>query len=160
MLSADAIEERIRKYRTAEVTLTITDPDGKPLANTEVMVRMVRHKFLFGCNIFAMKPDRTSAEDLAYGQRFSELLNFATLPFYWRSYEGSEGRTEAPRIERMARWCKQHGIRTKGHPLVWTLEPPWVAGKPADEAERLLRGRIVREMEHFRGLVDNWDVLN
>ena len=160
MLSADAINERIRKYRTAEITLTVTDSDGNPLANTEVTVRMLRHKFLFGCNIFALKPDSTSAEDLAYGQRFAELLNFATLPFYWRSYEGSEGQTEASRIERMARWCRRHGIRTKGHPLVWTLEPSWLAGRPADEAERLLQGRITREMEHFRGLVDTWDVLN
>ncbi len=160
MLNAKAINERIRKFRTAQVTLTVTDADGEALADAEVTVRMVRHKFLFGCNIFALKPSSTSKDALAYGERFSGLLNFATLPFYWRSYERSEGKADAERVGKMAQWCKDRGIRSKGHPLVWTLEPDWLTRKTPAEAEGLLWQRITREVEHFRGLIDTWDVLN
>ena len=160
MLSADAMDQRIRQYRTAEVTLTVTDADGKPMADAEVTVRMVRQKFLFGCNIFRLNPGSAADRDRAYGEKFQELLNFATLPFYWRSYERSEGNTRAEQIRKMAQWCRERGIRTKGHPLVWTLEPAWLAEKTPAEGEALLWKRIAREVEQFRGLIDTWDVLN
>jgi len=47
-LSNNAIDARIRKHRTADVTLTLRTPGGKPLSGAEVTVEMVRHKFLFG----------------------------------------------------------------------------------------------------------------
>lgn len=160
MLSADAMDERIRRYRTAEVTLTVTDADGTPMADVEVTVRMVRQKFLFGCHIFNLNPESAAEKDRAYGEKLQGLLNFATLPFYWRSYERSEGHTRADHILKMAEWCKDRGIRTKGHPLVWTLEPAWLTGKTPAEGEALFWQRITREVEQFRGLIDTWDVLN
>jgi len=160
MVSEAAINERILKYRTAQVTLTVTDEGGRPLADAEVAVGMVRHKFLFGCNIFRLRPGSTAEDDGAYGERFAELLNYATLPFYWQGYEQSEGSTGKERVMAMAHWCQEHGIRTKGHPLVWTLEPRWLAEKPPAEAESLLWKRIDREVTAFRGLTDIWDVLN
>ena len=41
----------------------------------------------------------------AYQERFADLLNYATLPFYWGSYEHEKGRPEALRLQRLARWC-------------------------------------------------------
>ena len=160
MLSEQSIDQRIAKHRTAEVTLTVRGPNGEPLADREVVVRMVRHKFRFGCNIFALRPDSQDPLDTAYGERFADLLNFATLPFYWRSYEKTQGDTRAEQITAMARWCKAHGIGTKGHPLVWTLEPAWVGQLDPARGETLLFGRIGREIRGFKGQIDAWDVLN
>jgi len=159
-LSETAIEERIVKYRTAEVTLKVTDTSGRPLTDTQVTVQMLRHKFLFGSNIFRLRPEGTNEDDRAYGERFAELLNYATLPFYWQMYEPAEGKTNAVQVKAMARWCKERGIRTKGHPLVWTLEPAWVGEKPAAEATALLWGRVTRDVTDFAGLTDIWDVVN
>jgi len=160
MLSETAINERILKHRTAEVTLTVTDEAGNPLPDTEVTVRMVRHKFLFGSNIFRLRPESPAEDDRAYADGFADLLNYATLPFYWQSYERAEGKTNATRVKALAGWCREHGIRTKGHPLVWTLEPLWLLLKTPAEAEGLLWKRIEREVTEFRGLIDMWDVLN
>jgi hypothetical protein len=75
-------------------------------------------------------------------------------------YEPAEGKTNAVQVKAMARWCKERGIRTKGHPLVWTLEPAWVGEKPVGEAQALLWGRVTRDVTDFAGLTDIWDVVN
>jgi GH35 family endo-1,4-beta-xylanase len=149
-LAAEAVDARILKHRTAEVTLTITAPDGRPLADAAVTVEQVRHKFLFGCNAFGIKPHIDSDAQKAYQDRFAALLNYATLPFYWGTYERQEGSPGTDRVRAMAEWCKARGIRTKGHPLCWhRVEPRWLAGRPLEEVEKLQLGRITRDVTAF-----------
>ena len=160
-LKPDRIEARIQKCRTAEVSLTVTDAAGRPLKDAAVTVRQTRHKFLFGCNIFDLKPADSSPQQKAYQERFAALLNYATLPFYWKRYEPERGTTDAPRVRAMAAWCRDHGITTKGHPLCWhETMPAWTLGMPLEEAERLQMERIRREMAGFKGLIGIWDVVN
>ena len=160
-LSDRAIDARIRRHRTADITLTVLDAAGKPLVGKTVTVRQVRHAFLFGCNIFRLEPEITSAAQEAYQQRYAHLLNYATLPFYWGMFEPREGNTATAHIRGMAEWCKARGIRTKGHPLCWhTVKPRWLDGKTLDEVKRLQLGRITRDVTAFKGLTDWWDVVN
>ncbi|MBL7224425.1 MAG: endo-1,4-beta-xylanase, partial [Candidatus Brocadiae bacterium] len=154
------IDARIRKHRTAQATLTLTAPDGTPLANTPVTVQMTRHKFLFGCNIFMLDRCATPEHNAEYGRLFRELLNFATLGFYWSSYEPEEGKTAFDRWQKVAQWCQRHGVTTKGHPLFWTHEAGWLPKKAPAEQEALQWARIEREIAAFKGLIDTWDVLN
>jgi GH35 family endo-1,4-beta-xylanase len=160
-LAPDEINARIQKHRTAEVTLTVIDRSGKPAADAAVTVAQQRHKFLFGCNIFALGPGDPSETQKAYQERFTALLNYATLPFYWGGYERQEGKPDADRLRAMAEWCKAHGLQTKGHPLCWhQVDPKWLAGKPLDEIKALQLGRITREVGAFKGLIGKWDVVN
>lgn len=160
-LRPERIQERILKHRTAEVTLTVIDAGGKPMANAEVSVRQARHKFLFGCNAYMLGRCGDPQLERAYRRRFAALLNFATLPFYWGAYERAQGETQADRVATMARWCAGSGIRTKGHPLCWhEVVPQWLADKPPADVEALQWGRITREVKGFRGLIDTWDVVN
>jgi len=162
-LAPDETSARIQKHRTAEVTLTVTGADGRPLAGAAVTVKQVRHKFLFGCNAFAVNPDDRSAEQKAYQDRFAALMNYATLPFYWNRYERQPGALDAPRVRQMAEWCAARGIRTKGHPLCWHQSAPsWLAEKPLEEIERLQLGRIARDVAAFAPdrLIWTWDVVN
>ena len=160
-LAPENIAARIARYRTAEVTLTLTDADGRPLAGKAVSVRMVRHRFLFGCNAFKLDASDDSKAQRDYRERFAGLLNFATLPFYWGRYESQPGRTDAPRVEAMARWCRDNGIRTKGHPLCWhQVCPRWAMDMDPNEVRKLQAARITREVKGFAGLIDTWDVVN
>ena len=160
-VSGQAIDQRIQQYRTAEVTLRVTDAAGKPVAGTDVAIEMVRHKFLFGCNAFMLERCGTNSLDQRYAQRFSALFNYATLPFYWNAYEPRPGRTEQARLTKMAGWCRAGGIRPKGHPLCWHESAPrWLEGKPTDEIRRLQVARVEREVQAFKGLIDTWDVVN
>jgi len=160
-LSPQRVAARIRQHRTAEVTLTVTDAAGKPLTRRPVTVRQVRHKFLFGCNAFRIDTADASPLQRDYQRRYADLLNFATLPFYWGSYERQPGRTAARKLGMMADWCRTHHIRTKGHPLCWhTVFPRWGYEKPADEIWRMQLHRIGREVKGFAGRIDTWDVVN
>lgn len=160
-LAPEQINQRITQHRTAQASLTITAPDGTPLANAPVVVRQVRHKFLFGCNAFAINTANQSQSQQDYQQRFAALLNFATLPFYWGGYEPREGQPNFENRKMMANWCRENGIRTKGHPLCWhQVQPRWLIDKSLDDVQKLQLGRISREVGAFKSLVDTWDVVN
>lgn len=143
-------------FRDVDATLTLTGPDGRPLADTPVHVEQVRHAFGFGCTGFG-----TDREDEGYQRHFLDLFDTATLPFYWGRYEPVRGRTALEPTLATARWFAERGVRLKGHPLVWhTVKAPWVDALPLAEAERELRARIRREVADFAGLVDTWDAIN
>jgi GH35 family endo-1,4-beta-xylanase len=177
-------DTRIEKHRKADAAIVVVDAAGRPLSNAKIDVEQTRHAFLFGCNIFLWGslpnetteqarsatrivprpglPDSPPGEKLeqAYRRRFADLLNYATLPFYWAGYERERGKPDHERIERIARWCQQHGIRTKGHPLAWNCsDAAWFPSDP-DELYRLQLGRIDDCVRRFAGLIDRWDVVN
>ncbi|OGV65047.1 MAG: hypothetical protein A2283_20515 [Lentisphaerae bacterium RIFOXYA12_FULL_48_11] len=150
--------------RTSDVCLTVRSANGKPLSGKNIEVRQVRHKFLFGSNAFLIESELKRNDKAlydAYCNRFSALMNYATLPFYWGSYEKEQNRTGEDRLKRMAEWCVSNEIRPKGHPLLWHQVPPgWLGAKNIDEIEFFQLGRIEREIKTFTGLIDTWDVVN
>lgn len=155
----EEVKAGILKHRTAEVVLSVKDADGNPLANAPVTVRQVRHKFMFGCNIYGF--DNMGTNEDRYRSQFAELFNYATLPFYWGGYEKEQGKTGEERVKKAAEWCARHGIRTKGHPLVWHEVPPsWSVDLKTDELKGLQMARVSREVSAFAGLIDIWDVVN
>jgi len=157
----DGADARIQEHRTAEAVLRVLGVQGKPLpAGTEVQIEQTNHAFLFGCNIFVLGRFKTPQQNAAYEKYFSELLNYATLPFYWWGYETGPDQPGHARIEEIAKWCKTHGVVMKGHPLAWNYrDPKWIP-KDVELARCLQMGRIFREVTHFKGAVDIWDVVN
>jgi len=153
----------IEKHRKAAATIRVRDAEGRPVPNARLEIRQTGHEFLFGCIIFDLVRAREPYQPDLFKRRFKELFNFAVFPFYWKPYEpqlGSPRRAEAVEV---ARWCRENGITTKGHPLVWTHPagvPGWLKGKSMDESEKLLLGRVTRDVKDFTGLVDIWDVVN
>jgi GH35 family endo-1,4-beta-xylanase len=134
--------------------------DGKPIPGATVKVEQTRHDFLFGCNFFRFGRISDPEREEAYRQRFSALLNFATLGFYWPYYEPQQGKPIYEYTDKVADWCRPHGITCKGHPLVWDFaDPKWL---PQDFAQiRQLSNARVREIvSRYKGKIDIWDVVN
>jgi GH35 family endo-1,4-beta-xylanase len=157
----DEADARIEKHRKGDAVLRFTGADGKPLkTGSTVKIQQTRHKFLFGCNIFKLGRCRTAEDNAAYERHFAELLNYATLPFYWWNYERQRDKPDDERTEELVRWCKAHDVTTKGHPLAWNwVEPNWLP----DDAEAAMQAqfdRIERCARQFKGKVDIWDVVN
>ena len=157
----DGADERIEKHRKADAVLRILGPDGKQLPpGSTVKIEQQRHKFLFGCNLFKLHRCRTPQDNEDYEKHFADMLNFATLPFYWWNYERQKGVTNDPQIEEMVRWCKSKNITTKGHPLAWNyVEQKWLPESP-EAAMQLQLKRIARCVRKFAGDIDIWDVVN
>jgi len=151
------------KHRQAAATVRVLSADGRPVSGARVEVVQTGHQFLFGCIIFDLIRGDEPYKGELFTQRFGELFNFAVFPFYWKSYEPKPGEPRREEAARVARWCAEQGIATKGHPLVWTHPagvPDWLKGRSPEERERLVLGRVRREVEGFRGLIDIWDVVN
>ncbi|NLE17003.1 MAG: 1,4-beta-xylanase, partial [Propioniciclava sp.] len=165
-------------HRSATTTVTLTGPDGSPLAGVEVTVAQTRHTFGFGnigfdfiplANGWTSLPDAVgpgfdsarieSLEHLA--QLWTDLFDTATLPFYWGPFEPRRGQPATAAIQATARWFRDRGVRLKGHPLVWhTLTARWLQDLPTAEVERVQRERIQRDVTDFAGLIDTWDAIN
>jgi GH35 family endo-1,4-beta-xylanase len=156
----DGAQERIEEHRKGELVLKVTAPNGRALPGRKITLDQVDSAFLFGANIFALDLDDADADQRLYRERFCALLNYATLPFYWGGYEPEPGRTREARLKAMASWCAEHGIRTKGHPLVWhEVYPSWADSQKAPPLQ-LLETRVKRIVKEFQGLINVWDVIN
>ena len=156
--SADERAGLIEAHRKGDVVVEVT-AGGRPVAGARVEIRQVRHAFLFGCNVFGLRPGDDSVLQREYQRRFVEVFNYATLPFYWRSYEPERGLRAEVRLAAMAGWCRAKGLAVKGHPVLWhETFPEWLGRE--EPMEVAARRRIEETVGRFRGLVDWWDVVN
>lgn len=149
-------------HRTGTAEIVLTTGGGAPLAHHEVTVEQTRHAFGFGNIGFDLIPHACGEEDASrLAEDWLGLFDTATLPFYWGRFEPERGRPDTARLLTAARWFAERGVRLKGHPLVWhTVKAPWLDPLPSDEAERLLRERVAREVADFAGVIDAWDAIN
>lgn len=141
--------DRIEQHRKADVVIVVRDAAGKAVPGAKIAVEQTRHAFSFGCNIFNWGKLKDPADEAAYRDRFAAVFNYATLPFYWPMYEPRQGEPEHAEREAIVRWCHEHGITTKGHPLAWNFaDPRWLPDDPeeiphaSDGAHRGLRGTV------------------
>lgn len=149
--------------RTRHTTLTLRRPDGTLLTETDVVIEQTGHAFGFGNIGFDLVDHANGIDPASAGlaELWLDVFNTATLPFYWDRFEPSEGRPETDRLLGAARWFREHGVRLKGHPLVWhTLAPSWLRSRSVDEIEARARARVRREVTDFAGLIDTWDAIN
>ena len=153
-------DERIERCRKAEAVVSVVGRDGKPVAGARVQVEQTRHAFLFGCNAFPVLSYHDPKLEETYEREFSDLLNYATLGFYWGAYEPEPGRTMANYVTKQAGWCKDRGIATKGHPLVWHEVYPRWGPSEVEETRAKERARVTEIVSGFAGLIDRWDVVN
>jgi endo-1,4-beta-xylanase len=163
-------------HRIADATLTVRGADGRPLADTEVVVEQTRHAIAFGNIGFDFigyaNGETQAAPDSPFGGAgpelgdtlsalYFDLFNTATLPFYWGGFEPVRGKPDTARLLRTAQWLVENGVQVKGHPLVWhTVTADWLRDLPTDEVEAVQRARIRRDVSDFAGVIDTWDAIN
>jgi endo-1,4-beta-xylanase len=162
------MNQDIKTTRSTDTTITILKADTTPLANQEVTIEQTNHKFLFGTAAFDLVPlasgdyvgeAKEQAEQRA--EKVNALFNAATLPFYWARFEPQRGKPITEKVKNAARWCLDHNMVTKGHPLCWhTLTAEWLLSMNTSEILQAQIARIRRDVSDFRGLIDMWDVIN
>ena len=59
--------------------------------NITVEVEQKNHEFKFGANIFMLDEFECEEKNRIYREKFAELFNLATVPFYWSDLEPEEG---------------------------------------------------------------------
>ncbi len=154
--------ERIARHRQGRGAIVLRDAFGRPVARAKITVEQLQHEFLFGCNFYLFGHVGDAEREEEYRNQFSALLNYATLAFYWASYERERDKPNYGQSEQAATWCRDHAIRCKGHPLAWDHPAGSPAWLPDDDAAiaRLSFGRVRDIVMRFKGLIDVWDVVN
>lgn len=155
-----ATESAIDKNRKGDARIRVVDAAGRPVSGARIAVEQTQHDFLFGCNIYGFDHGPDESHRAAYKKRFEELFNYATVGFYWRWYEPERGKPDYATTDKVVAWCRDRGIRLKGHPLLWGDEagiPTWSHGQPSPDVQRR---RVLDIMNRYRGKIDFWEVVN
>lgn len=165
------VKENIEKYRKGDAILKITDENGEPLPNTRVKIKQTSHEFKFGANIFMLDELETDEKNEAYKNRFKELFNMATLPFYWTSIEPKRGELRyekncapyyrRPSIDLCMEFCRENGIEPREHGLAYEHHfPGWLKGATTDEVKRELERRYKEISERYADKIPTIEVTN
>lgn len=154
--------DRIAKIRMADYSARIIGADGKPLANTAVIVELARHDFGFGTCVTRQMLTRKDAD----GGRYRDIVNRTCSRVVFEndlkpgSFPSSgEGRDQ---LDESIAWLGNNGISIRGHYLIQEAVDPWTRGRLGD-AEKLRQTYMesIRErIEWIGGRVTEWDALN
>ena len=164
------------QHRKSGVTLRIRT-DGSAAVNCPVTIKQLKHEFLFGVGGFDAvelaggnangyaNSSSIAAERKAFLEdrleKIFSVMNYTTLPFYLGRYEPVEGRPDEARTLAAAEYYRSRGVKVKGHPLVWhTVCADWLMNYSTRDILEKLKRRIDRDVSHFQGKIDMWDVIN
>ena len=164
------------EHRKATDRIRFTDASGNPVADSDVRVKLVKHKFLFGsgANDF-LPPEELTEEERAnipltaeqqavandINHKWMDMFNYGTMHFYWGMYEPVEGETRYEQYMRTAKYLTSKGVTLKGHPLCWhTVCANWLMDYDNATILQKQLDRINRDVTAFKGVIDYWDVIN
>jgi GH35 family endo-1,4-beta-xylanase len=117
-----------------------------------------RANFLFGVNFF-LYPEKGEK----YLERFAQVFNFATVPFYWQGIEPVLGKPDFTTVDIKVPRLRQAQIEIKGHPLVWFHSagiPEALRTKSYSEVKRLVAERVETITARYRGQINYFDIIN
>lgn len=156
---------RIAQLRTGPLTVRVTDRSGQPQRGVQVEARLTQPAFLFGSCVDAGLLAADSPEAKTYRDKVLELFDTVTIDNALKWPRWSSGETRRAEALRAVEWINAHGLRLRGHTLVW---PGWkfspravVARTDRDAALPGLIDEHVRDIvTATAGRVDAWDVVN
>ncbi|AEW99799.1 endo-1,4-beta-xylanase [Streptantibioticus cattleyicolor] len=79
----------------------------------------------------------------------------------WDTTEPSNGSYNFGPGDQLVRFAQAHGMRVRGHNLVWQSQlPAWVRNLPLNQVRSAMESHITTEATHYKGQVYAWDVVN
>ena len=159
---AEALQ-RIERIRKGDLAVRVTDAQGTPVANATVHAVLRRHAFGFGTCVDADLLLSKTPDALRYQQTILSLFNRAVFENEMKWQATWSG--VPPDVDRALIWLRSHGIAVRGHNLVWPgwrwLPPELKAYEKDPKKLREITARHITNMvAHFRGQLDEWDVVN
>jgi GH35 family endo-1,4-beta-xylanase len=157
--------DRIEKHRKADLQLTISGQDGKPLQGARVHLQLKRHKFGFGAAVHTpllVSPDVPEDERKQYSDILTRTCSkiTPTNAMKWRLYDHFKEHVPA-----LIDWCSKHDMTLRGHLFIWPgferLPNGYDLYKTDPDA---FRKDLTDHIEEFANLYPDafseWDVMN
>lgn len=167
----EKINYGIENNRKGYADICITSKDGTPVENAEISVKQKSHEFKFGANLFMLDELETKEKNEIYRQRFAELFNMATLPFYWDATEPEKGHTRykkdseriyrRPAIDLCMEFCEKNGIEPREHALAYEhFFPQWLKNASVTEVKLAYENRCREIAELYKDKIHTIEVTN
>ncbi len=167
----ERIQNGIEQHRKGVAKITVTDSEGNPVHNAKVSVKQKNHAFRFGANLFMLDELETEEKNKIYKERFAELFNMATLPFYWDATEPEQGKTRydknsekvyrRPPIDLCIEYCEQNGIEPREHALAYdNFFPKWLYDASVFDVKKALEKRYREIAERYKDKIPTIEVTN
>ena len=162
----------IEQYRKGDAVITVVRADSTPVeGDVNVHAVLKNHEFRFGCNIFMLDEFETEEKNRIYREKFPEIFNLATVPFYWSDLEPEEGKprfaADSPKVYRRPAtdlcvdYCLENGIEPKCHCLNYdNFAPEWVKNEPVSVHKRKLEKRMREIAERYADKIPSFEVTN
>ena len=114
------------------------------------------HGLLFGAAISdGMNPD--------YAALYEAQCRIATTDTalkFWNLRPDPQTFDFAP-ADRILAFCEAHGVKLRGHNLIWNDSlPPWLHALDKSAVGKLFAPHITKVVKHYRGRLHSWDVIN
>ena len=161
----------IETYRKGNATVTVSDKNGKPIPGAKVTAVQKTHEFRFGANLFMLDELETEEKNNRYREAFANIFNIATLPFYWKDQEPTEGNRRfakcseriyrRPPIDLCIEYCREHEIEPREHCLNYeSWIPEWLIDADIPTIKAKLDERIRILAERYGDIIPCWEVTN
>lgn len=157
--------------RKGNFELILRDKNGEIIKNARVSVKLDDLDFNFGANIFMLGEYKDEEKNRLYEEKFLNIFNSASIPLYWGGTEPRQNylryTEDTPRdvfrrppLDTVIKFCKEHGLKMKGHPLYWhEFIPSWLPERFEDLLP-LLAKRFDEISSHCGFDVERFDVVN
>ena len=158
--------DRIERIRKADCSLTLQDPDGKPLANKQVRVTLRRHEFGFG----SATPASYFAADTPDAKRFRETIDrlFSIVVFendlkdmWWgENIPPNERAFRQKETDAAFKWLGERHIAIRGHYLMQVAIPGNLQKWDNDAVRRHFLDTSRQRIDYAGDRVCEWDAIN
>ncbi|MCL2572274.1 MAG: endo-1,4-beta-xylanase [Defluviitaleaceae bacterium] len=124
---------------------------AKAYANPRADLRM-------GCNFF-----KYTSPGARYAKYFSQVFDFASLPFYAGRTVPEKGRYTYEYIDNALSFLESANITPKGHPLWFGhagVNPQWLYNQTFEDLKKSAKEIATHHVSAYKGRVDIWDSMN
>jgi GH35 family endo-1,4-beta-xylanase len=156
-------QARIEQIRKGNLAFVVQGPNGRPVPNAQIAVRLTKHAFHFGTGVASDALLRDDADSRKYREILKEHFNQVAIenhlkwPF-WEEWARDDG------LKSLA-WLRANKFPIRAHNLIW---PGWSnlpsdlpkLANDKDALRKRIRERFAEATAATKGMVDEWDVAN
>ncbi|XP_041351370.1 endo-1,4-beta-xylanase 3-like isoform X2 [Gigantopelta aegis] len=153
----------ITSLRTSKINVNVTLPDNIDRSDVRVVILQKKKSYPFG---MAINSDEYTQGEPKYRDFVNQHFNWAVTKnsLKWKIMERKQGERNYDRAFIPINTLKSHGIKVRGHNIVWGTTdqhvPDWVKPLYGDDLRQAVTTRVTDIVSKTRDMVEHWDVNN
>ncbi|PVD26374.1 hypothetical protein C0Q70_14048 [Pomacea canaliculata] len=155
------LDSEIDRLRKSNINIQVTGANSG--ADVKIRVLQKKKSFPFGTAVAAWAYNDGSKAK--YRDFIHQHFNWAVPEnaLKWPTIEPQRGQKNYEPALTMINGLRSHGIKVRGHNLVWSVDQfvqDWVKALHGDELRQVVKDHIGEAMSRTKGLLEHWDVNN